>query len=485
MFPLYDYRNRAGRPVARIPAKSRDNVYSAGESSKTQALLELNFMSKLIFNNLKKIFFSVLTLHRLGLSSEETRDALVNYTPLFQHTSGLEDLITYIHQALQSVEQFSGQYSYEHIVPKAFYGIPEAAMSHAYIVRKIKDTKKQPDSKDFLYYLNLFVTNDICWAYEEKYRSGETATVGRNPIVDATDSAFWLSWTAENRDHLYDAWSCLSDQASKNLYVRILRHRMSVKRVKIRDFSEYSARRDTLEATINVDKNMASPFSAEWLRFLFQDTELVLLSSKGAIFSIYCYDQYMFSRNNVTIKPKRGEYVVDAGAYVGDVSVRFALAVGEQGRVYCFDPVLEHVELIKQTMQINSMHNVVVFNYGLSSRSHDAPPAHVNEPASNFSGNDTEIPLVKIDDFVLNGDMERVDFIKMDIEGGEFDALLGAVSTIRRFKPKLAISIYHLPEDLYRICLLINKLNPDYNIYLEHYTTFFADTILYATCDTA
>ena len=73
-----------------------------------------------------------------------------------------------------------------------------------------------------------------------------------------------------------------------------------------------------------------------------------------------------------------------------------------------------------------------------------------------------------------------VTFLKMDIEGSEIEALKGAEKIIREQKPKLAISIYHKPEHLFQIPLLIHEMVPEYRLYIRHHTETFADTVLYA-----
>ncbi|MCW2482356.1 FkbM family methyltransferase [Candidatus Symbiopectobacterium sp. NZEC135] len=88
------------------------------------------------------------------------------------------------------------------------------------------------------------------------------------------------------------------------------------------------------------------------------------------------------------------------------------------------------------------------------------------------------IDVVSIDS-LLKGD--EATFIKMDIEGAELAALQGAAKTIRDYKPKLAISLYHKPEDLIEIPSYLNELNPDYKFYLRcHQRYFSVDMVLYA-----
>ena len=68
----------------------------------------------------------------------------------------------------------------------------------------------------------------------------------------------------------------------------------------------------------------------------------------------------------------------------------------------------------------------------------------------------------------------------MDIEGAEYKALLGAEQTIRKYKPKLAISVYHNRCDIWEIPKLVLSYNSDYKLYFRTYSFTGNDTIMYA-----
>ena len=72
-------------------------------------------------------------------------------------------------------------------------------------------------------------------------------------------------------------------------------------------------------------------------------------------------------------------------------------------------------------------------------------------------------------------------YINMDIEGSEPDAIQGASKTIAKFKPDLAICVYHKPDHLWNIALEISKLSSSYQFYLRNYTGYPAETVLYCT----
>ena len=76
--------------------------------------------------------------------------------------------------------------------------------------------------------------------------------------------------------------------------------------------------------------------------------------------------------------------------------------------------------------------------------------------------------------------MDRVDFIKLDIEGAELRTLKGAEHTLNRFRPSLAISLYHSLDDFVAIPAFLRNLNLNYGFYLDHFTTHREETVLFA-----
>ena len=72
------------------------------------------------------------------------------------------------------------------------------------------------------------------------------------------------------------------------------------------------------------------------------------------------------------------------------------------------------------------------------------------------------------------------DFIKMDIEGAELSALKGGMSTIKKCRPQLAISIYRSSEDFINIPLYLKENLENYKFRLGHYSPRLSETVLYA-----
>lgn len=87
------------------------------------------------------------------------------------------------------------------------------------------------------------------------------------------------------------------------------------------------------------------------------------------------------------------------------------------------------------------------------------------------------IPVTAMDNLLVD---VPVSFIKMDIEGSELKALHGAERIIKRYAPKMAISLYHKPNDVVEIPEFIMKCNPDYKFWIRHYAYTENETVLYA-----
>ena len=91
--------------------------------------------------------------------------------------------------------------------------------------------------------------------------------------------------------------------------------------------------------------------------------------------------------------------------------------------------------------------------------------------------------ILPIDEMANREKLKRVDLIKMDIEGAELQALIGAEKTIKKYKPVLVISLYHKLEHIWQIPEFINNLDLNYRFYIDHFTISLTETMLFAVCD--
>jgi FkbM family methyltransferase len=164
---------------------------------------------------------------------------------------------------------------------------------------------------------------------------------------------------------------------------------------------------------------------------------------------------------------RRGDVVLDCGANVGAFT-QHALEAGAR-RVVAIEPAPENLECLRRTFASEIQAGRVIL-YPKGVWDHD--DTLVVRRISGQSGGDSvaikypgseqgpTVPLTTIDKLVEELKLDRVDYIKMDIEGAEKNALRGAKSTVARFKPRMAISTEHLPDDVDAIPALIERLWP-------------------------
>lgn len=197
-------------------------------------------------------------------------------------------------------------------------------------------------------------------------------------------------------------------------------------------------------------------------------------------------EQYTYKN---VINVGEGDTVLDCGACYGDTALYFANMNNNLGKIYSFEFLPENIEIFNKNMDLNPKYrdNIELIQRPVSKTSGEKLYAVPNGPGTSITSNKSEgaveIETISIDDFVQQNNISKIDFIKMDIEGSEADALKGAIKTIRKFKPKLAICAYHKKDDLTVLPALIKEILPEYKLYLDHYTINFTETVLYAKVD--
>lgn len=177
---------------------------------------------------------------------------------------------------------------------------------------------------------------------------------------------------------------------------------------------------------------------------------------------------------------RRPEIFVDAGCFDGFTTRQFFEWCGGKGYSYCLEPDAGNIALIRKNLGDNRDMEIIdkALWSATTELSIDAKGnCATSVTASNGQYGQKRIGAVALDDIMLD---KGVTFIKMDIEGAEVEALHGAARTISEQKPRLAVSIYHKPDDIWTIPRVILSCNPDYKFYVRHYSFSDYDTVLYA-----
>lgn len=187
----------------------------------------------------------------------------------------------------------------------------------------------------------------------------------------------------------------------------------------------------------------------------------------------FYYHQYEYTLSETKkISVEHGDIVIDCGAAFGDTAY-WAYTNGAK-KIYCFEIDPKNLQILKDTIINNKFDNITeIVPKALGATCgeiylHTIDDAPLWGHISGTKENDKSIPipLTTIDTFCAENNVKPT-FIKMDIEGSELEALKGAKETIRKNKPKLAISIYHKLEDMWELPLLIHEIEPGYKFYCK------------------
>jgi len=150
------------------------------------------------------------------------------------------------------------------------------------------------------------------------------------------------------------------------------------------------------------------------------------------------YEEYETSIVKKIIK--KGDVVVDIGANIGYYTLLFAKLVGEQGKVFAFEPESNNFALLQKNLKINGYENVIIIKKAVSDIS-GKRKLYLNEKnlgqhttiAPTNNGHAVEVDSIRLDDF-FEKSQQKIDFIKIDIEGGEINALKGMSKILKSFR---------------------------------------------------
>jgi FkbM family methyltransferase len=247
--------------------------------------------------------------------------------------------------------------------------------------------------------------------------------------IDFNSKDTWFDFIWEHIEEFSSAYELLDDDKSKNIMAGLLNYRISRDPSYIKDYVE----------------------------------EL---------------DYQYFEKEFVDI---RGMTIADCGAYTGDtIESIVKISNGDYKTIYCFEPDKEIFKKLNQNIKNNKWPRIKSFNIGnysckktlrfTSTGNGTEMSNHIDEDGNLFIEADSL-------DNVIEG---KIDLIKMDIEGAEYDALLGAKKIIKKYHPVLAICIYHKRDDYYRILKEIHSIDNSYKLHIRQYAYNDNETILYA-----
>lgn len=173
------------------------------------------------------------------------------------------------------------------------------------------------------------------------------------------------------------------------------------------------------------------------IRYTFLDTGSLLTLSQG-------FENFVKPWFN----PVAGDTVIDVGANIGSYTLRMARRVGNEGIVVAIEPHPTNYCVLKKNIRLNALRNVVALNLAAWFANGELPLFEGNATGLHSMKTDmgrgrNKVRVEAVDAIVKELRLKRVDWIKIDVEGAEWEVLCGLVKTLDQYKPKLIIEIFH------------------------------------------
>lgn len=296
----------------------------------------------------------------------------------------------------------------------------------------------------------------------------------------------YFDWFKDNYQKLEYFYKLLEDNEEKLLYLKMIVSKLLGNiYITEQEKEQYIHSRDIFDNLLI--NNSVKQLKSVTRKLKFYDLSklgynIKLYGARALLDKLIIHNQYSYK----DCKIEKGDFVIDAGGCWGDTSLIFSLKAGNNGKVFAFEFFEDNLNILKENFLINKniSNNIILTEQPLFDKSNEI--LYLNHACADITtltenkNTAKQYKSVCIDDFVKDNKINKIDFIKMDIEGCELKALQGAVNTLKKYKPKLAIAAYHKYDDYYEIPKFLNELNIGYRFYFANYTLGFTDTIIYS-----
>ena len=287
--------------------------------------------------------------------------------------------------------------------------------------------------------------------------------------IESEDNFIKALIDGKNFNIFYDM---LKEEYSKKLFEKIVRYRYMLAFYP----NSFIDNKQKINLSIKYGSLNIFHWGLKRILFYFQKSKYPNEIENFLLFYIFGLKQY--DVKNI-FEVKEDATIFDIGAWKGDTAYFFSKKCSNKARIYAFEPDENNYKILLKIKEKYKLNNVIASNILFSN----------SETEINFLSMDLNRPAVKmksttIDKFVEENNFEKIDYIKMDVEGAEKNILEGSIKTIKKFKPSLAIAIYHggklFMEDFYNIPIFIkNVINEDYEYYIRTFSPWGGEIILF------
>jgi len=206
------------------------------------------------------------------------------------------------------------------------------------------------------------------------------------------------------------------------------------------------------------------------IRIKFNDLHLILHIDDWIPANLYFLGEYEKSELKALEKFINEDSIfIDLGANIGLYTLYASNLIGENGRIICFEPFAENFNALTNNIAINNLLNVQAEKLAVGERDgsmmlyydmREKNPGMVSSKYMKDSFSE-EVRMVSLDSYFQNKSFNRIDFIKIDVEGSEYSALLGMQNILTTYFPSLLIEIsddYELFDNSEKVHAYLKKL---------------------------
>jgi FkbM family methyltransferase len=282
-----------------------------------------------------------------------------------------------------------------------------------------------------------------------------------------------LQYALNNPEKFDKVYNLLEDEDSKNTFDWFINFRVTYSFL-----GEFAFQIYPLKTTKEQFFNEMKRLEVDKKNHLLKMKDYYFASGIVGVTSSWIFEQYWL---NGKCEVAKGDYVIDGGAFNGETSFWFASKGAE--KIYAFEPdPINFKELSENIKRNNTQGKIIPVKTMLSDSNGNCNFYSTSSGSSvALSKGNIAVEMVTLDSFIESQRVKRVNFIKLDTEGAELEILRGSIHTIKNFKPKLAISVYHKPEDIITIPQFLKGILPEAKFYLSHKYFDWCETILFVT----